>query len=50
VSVPKTSRRTCAVSGVSIVGARVGACRITVKVTPKGSRPRTAVVVVDVVK
>jgi alpha-tubulin suppressor-like RCC1 family protein len=50
VSVPKNSRRTCAVSGASIVGARVGACRITVKVTPKGSRPRTAVVAVDVVK
>lgn len=50
VTVPKKHRRACALSGASLVGARVGSCKVTVKVTPKRSRPRTAVVVVDVVK
>ena len=50
VTVPKASKKTCAISGVRLVGAKLGSCGVTVKVTPKGSKARSAVVAVDIVR
>ena len=50
VTVPKSAKKTCAISGVRLVGAKLGSCGVTVKVTPKGSKARSAVVAVDIVR
>lgn len=48
LSVATAGRKFCARSGTGIIGARAGVCRVTVKVTPKGKKPRVRTVSVQV--
>lgn len=48
LSVASAGRKVCARSGTGIFGAKAGVCRVTVKVTPKGKKPRVRTVSVQV--
>lgn len=50
VSVSAKSKRTCARSGARVVGAKLGTCRMTVKMTPKGGKTLVRIVNAQVVR
>lgn len=50
VSIAKASRRNCARSGSGVIGARLGACRLTVTMTPRGEKPLVRIVNARVVR
>lgn len=49
VTVSKSTKKFCARNGAKITGAKRGTCTLTVKVTPKGQKPRVRVVSAQVV-
>lgn len=49
VTIKKSSKKFCARNGAKVTGAKRGTCTLTLKVTPKGQKPRVRVVTAQVV-